>query len=243
MVQLEFSMGTDPAVGTATGMFVDNVVVKSIEKPSVCTDPPTVVAMPSPLVFVSVAGNETTCDTIAIVNEGPTPLIISSISGCTTPPFSIDTTMTAHTIPPYDSTTMAVCVTPTENGQFNCTITVESNAINGPTIIPVSVPVVTAIGTMAPMPFEILGVAPNPFNPSTAVRFSLPRAMPVTAEVWSVNGSRIAVLAKDRPFTAGVNEIRWDGRNANGHEVASGIYFVRVRTSLGQRVARAVLLK
>jgi hypothetical protein len=243
MVQLEFSMGTDPSVGTPTGMFVDNVVVKSIEKPSICTDPPTAIAVPAPLVFASVPGNETTCDTIAIINEGPTPLSISSISGCTTSPFSIDTTMTAHTIAPYDSTEMVVCVTPTENGLFNCTITVESNATNGPTVIPVSVPVVTAIGMIAPMPFKILGVAPNPFNPSTSVRFSLPRAMPVTAEVWSVNGSRITVLAKERSFAAGPNEIRWDGRNASGHEVASGIYFVRVTTSLGQRVARAVLLK
>ncbi len=242
-IRLFFEMGTDIAIGTPTGMFIDNIVVKSIEKPSVCTDPPTAIAVPSPLVFTSVPGHETTCDTIAIVNEGPTPLILSSISGCTMPPFSIDTTMTAHSIPPYDSTRMVVCVTPTENGQFNCAINVESNAINGPTVIPVSVPVVTAIGTTAPMPFEILGVAPNPFNPSTSVRFSLPRAMPVTAEVWSVNGSRIAVLAAEKPFTAGLNEIRWDGRNANGHDVASGIYFVRVTTSLGQRVTRAVLLK
>jgi flagellar hook assembly protein FlgD len=93
------------------------------------------------------------------------------------------------------------------------------------------------------MPFEIVSVAPNPFNPSTTIRFSLPQRMPVTAEVWSVTGARVRVLAKDRAFTAGQNELRWDGRNDAQEPVASGVYFVRVSTELGEKVTRAVLLK
>ena len=104
--------------------------------------------------------------------------------------------------------------------------------------------VVTAFEpTRIPKPFAITAVSPNPFNPATTVRFSLPERLPVTAEVWSVNGTRVKVLARGRLFEAGDNQLKWDGRNQAGDPVASGVYFVRLKTPLGQRTARAVLLK
>jgi hypothetical protein len=227
-------------------MFVDNVVVKSIEKTCVCTDPtdPTVAVHPPSVDFGSVPVNDTVCDSVYVVNEGPTTLEIDGIYGCTTAPFSLDTTMTSHSVAAGDSTKIVVCVTPDSPGPFDCTITVVSNASNGPTNIPVSLDIVTAIGDgAAPMPFEIVAVSPNPFNPSTTIRFSLPQRMPVTAEVWSVTGAKVRVLTNGRTFAAGANELRWDGRNDANEPVASGVYFVRVSTELGEKVTRAVLLK
>ena len=243
-IRLFFDLGTDNNTGTATGMFVDNVVVKSVDKRSICTDPPLLVANPTSVGFTLVPVNQTTCDTIQITNNGPSALTISGIYGCTTGVFSIDTTMTAHLVTPGNSTTMAVCVTPTGPGSEACQITIVSNAINGPTVIPVTKDWVTAIGDDAvPMPFTIVSVSPNPFNPSTTVRFTLPRSMPVSAEVWSVTGARVRVLAEQKTFAAGPNELRWDGRNDQGAPAASGVYFVRVKTQIGEKVTRAVLLK
>ena len=91
--------------------------------------------------------------------------------------------------------------------------------------------------------FRIVSISPNPFNPSTAVHFRLPEAMPVTAEIFSVTGARVRVLARGQRFGAGDNRLLWDGRNDQGSPVASGIYFVRLGTLLGSDVARAVLLK
>jgi hypothetical protein len=243
-IRFFWDMGTDDSGGTSTGMFVDNIVVKSVEKPSVCTDPPAMAATPSPVEFWGVPANQTTCDSICIINEGPSTLTITSIAGCTTSPFSIDTSMTSPSIAPGDTTKMLVCVTPEKVDPFNCTVTIHSNAANSPTMIPVTVNSVTAIGPGdLPAPFEILGVAPNPFNPSTIVRFTLPERMPVTAEIVTVNGARVRFLAEDQPFEPGENQLEWDGRGATGSPVASGVYFIRVTTPLGTRIARAVLLK
>jgi hypothetical protein len=243
-IRLFFDLGTDTNTGTSSGMFVDNVVVKAIDKGSVCTDPPLLVADPGSVDFASVPGNETTCDSVYIINDGPTDLTIAGFSGCTTAPFDIDTSIVDYTLAPGETTKVYVCVTPTEFGPDACTITVYSDATNNPVDIPVSFDIATAIGDLGtPMPFAIVSVSPNPFNPSATIRFTLPRSMPVTAEVWSVSGARVRVLARDRVFAAGENTLRWDGRTDGGGPTASGVYFVRVKTEIGEKVTRAVLLK
>jgi hypothetical protein len=98
-------------------------------------------------------------------------------------------------------------------------------------------------GAPAAPSFEILAVVPNPFNPETSVRFTLPSRQAVTAEVVSVSGARVRVLSREQVFPAGENSVRWDGRDDSGASVASGVYFVRLRTPLGERVTRAVLMK
>ena len=96
---------------------------------------------------------------------------------------------------------------------------------------------------IGPRGFRIESVSPNPFNPSTSIRFTLPAPMPVTAAVWSVTGARVAVLARNNPFPAGDNRLVWDGRNDSGSPAASGVYFVRIETRAGVETVRAVLLK
>ena len=88
-----------------------------------------------------------------------------------------------------------------------------------------------------------MGVVPNPFNPQTAIRFTLPEQVAVTAEVWAVDGSRVVTLLRNRDLPAGENEVRWNGRNANGEHVASGVYLFRLSSSLGARTTRLVLLQ
>jgi hypothetical protein len=100
----------------------------------------------------------------------------------------------------------------------------------------------TAAGP-TPIAFDRVTVVPNPFNPETSIRFALPSKTTVTAEVWSVNGARVRTLARDQAFGAGAAELRWNGLDDHGVAVASGIYFVRVKTPTGERIARAVLLK
>jgi hypothetical protein len=242
-IRLFFDLGTDTNTGTASGMFVDDVVVKAIDKRSICTDPPLLVAAPTAVDFPSVPVNTTACDSVYIINNGPTNLTINGFSGCASAPFALDTSLVDYTLAPGDSTKIRVCVTPTGPGPSSCTITVYSNATNSPTAIPVTLDIVTAIGDAAPMPFRIVSVSPNPFNPSTTLRFTLPKAMAVTADVWSVTGARVRVLANERVFAPGENSLRWDGRSDTGGPAASGVYFIRVKTEIGEKVTRAVLLK
>ncbi len=195
------------------------------------------------MVFSNIPVNQTTCDTVFVANTGCDTLLIDGISGCGAAPFSIDTTMTAHSVAPGGQTMIKVCATPTSESPANCTLTVSSNASNQPTTFPVSIDGVTAVGGPPGAGFAVLGVVPNPFNPAATIRFRIPGEMAVTAEVWSVLGERVATLARGRVYAAGDNEVRWDGRNTAGLPVASGVYLVRITTPLGARVARAVLLE
>ena len=199
-------------------------------------------ANPTSVTFSNVPAFQTTCNGVNITNSGCDTLVINGISGCDTAPFSIDTTATAHSIPPGGSTSMNVCVTPTSGNPANCSISVKSNASNSPTTINVNLDGVTAVGVPGFVRYDIVGVVPNPFNPHTTIRFSLPREVAVTAEVWSVDGRRVTTLLRERR-PAGENEVRWDGRNAAGDRVASGVYLFRLTSVLGARTTRLVLLE
>jgi hypothetical protein len=73
---------------------------------------------------------------------------------------------------------------------------------------------------------------PNPFNPQTAIRFALPEPSTVRLTVLDVLGREVAVLV-DRLLPAGHRTARWNGRNAKGEPVGSGVYFYRI-TALGE---------
>jgi len=94
-----------------------------------------------------------------------------------------------------------------------------------------------------PYRFDRVTVTPNPFNPETAIRFTLPSNTTVTAEVFAVDGRKVRTLTANQAFAQGTAELRWNGVDDRGKPVASGVYFVRVTTPLGQHMARAVLLK
>jgi hypothetical protein len=241
-INVLFDVGTDGTVSTPTGQFIDNVVVTAIDYECSCTDPPLLAVLPPAVDFGNVPAFVATCDTLELRNDGVTDLVISSITGCNMAPFGVDDSMTDLVLSQNESTTLVVCVTPTEAGAPSCNITVTSNSSGGNVVIPVSVDAVTAAGD-APARFDVVRVAPNPFNPETSIRFSLPSRMSATVEIWSVDGARVRTLARERTFDAGAVELRWRGDDNGGEPVASGIYFVRVQTPLGERVARAVLLK
>ena len=65
---------------------------------------------------------------------------------------------------------------------------------------------------------------PNPFNPSTSLSFSLPRAGHVRLAIHDVTGRVAAVLA-DGYYEPGVFHAAWDGRDRSGKEMSPGVYF------------------
>ncbi|MBK6735316.1 MAG: hypothetical protein IPG61_14790 [bacterium] len=77
---------------------------------------------------------------------------------------------------------------------------------------------------------QLLGAAPNPFNPRTTVRFSLPTAGDVRLDLHDAAGRLVAVLAEG-PFAAGEHGVAWDGRDRQGRAAASGTYYARLRAA------------
>lgn len=67
---------------------------------------------------------------------------------------------------------------------------------------------------------------PNPFNPSTSIRFSIPAAGRVHLAVFNASGVQVAVLI-DRVVEAGEHTVEWHGFDSRGNAVSSGVYFCR----------------
>lgn len=96
----------------------------------------------------------------------------------------------------------------------------------------------TATGIGAPAPVAAFaGPSPNPFNPSTEVRFSLDAPGRVRLEVLDLRGRRVAILAEGE-LEAGPHVRRWD---ASGRP--SGTYLFRLSTSAGEVQGRGLLMK
>jgi|GEM_PF-2241207 len=90
---------------------------------------------------------------------------------------------------------------------------------------------------------HLAAAVPNPFNPSTEIRFSLGQPGWTRLEVLGIDGRRVAVLV-DGLRAAGDHRVSWHGRNAAGRQVASGLYLYRLTAPDGSRqVGHMTLLK
>jgi len=99
-----------------------------------------------------------------------------------------------------------------------------------------------------PVALSLSQNAPNPFNPSTTIRFSLPEAGYVTLMVYDINGRLVRTLvgpaaSAAQTFSSGHHEVIWDGRDANGRDVASGVYIYRLAAKQGTVTRRMVLAR
>jgi hypothetical protein len=81
---------------------------------------------------------------------------------------------------------------------------------------------------------------PNPFNPETQIVFTIPEQTFTKLTVYDVLGRQVAVLV-DGALSAGRHQISWEGRDANGMRVSSGMYFYQLRTP-GFTASRRMLL-
>ncbi|MGC9316172.1 MAG: T9SS type A sorting domain-containing protein, partial [bacterium] len=83
---------------------------------------------------------------------------------------------------------------------------------------------------------------PNPFNPATAITFELPQETKVELSVYNLLGERVTTLADSR-LRAGTHRVTWAGRDDNGRDLPSGVYFYRLNTEEKDITKRMVLIK
>ena len=93
-----------------------------------------------------------------------------------------------------------------------------------------------------PARVELYPNYPNPFNPSTTLRFALREAGRVQLEIRNVRGQLVQVIA-DRVFEAGTHTLTWNGTDEGGRAVASGIYLVRLIVGSEVATGRLTLVK
>ncbi|MBU0560007.1 MAG: T9SS type A sorting domain-containing protein [Bacteroidetes bacterium] len=89
----------------------------------------------------------------------------------------------------------------------------------------------------APLAFELIGNYPNPFNPSTRIKYSIPNTSDVKLEVFNLIGEKIATL---------VNEVKQPGTyevSFNAGNLSSGVYFYKISTNGFSDEKKLMLLK
>jgi len=83
---------------------------------------------------------------------------------------------------------------------------------------------------------------PNPFNAETTIGFDLPRASQVDLIVYDVRGKEIKKLVHHE-LTAGSHQVKWDGKDNSGRNVASGVYFYKIIAKGLTITKKALLIK
>jgi hypothetical protein len=83
---------------------------------------------------------------------------------------------------------------------------------------------------------------PNPFNPSTTIRFGLPVASAIALRIYDVSGRAVRTLAHG-PRAAGDYDLAWDGRDDRGTAVAAGVYFYRLSSGSETLTRKMILVK
>ncbi|MCA9754123.1 MAG: T9SS type A sorting domain-containing protein, partial [Gemmatimonadetes bacterium] len=116
-------------------------------------------------------------------------------------------------------------------GSYRLVIAVGASAVDAPQV------------EGAPASFSLGAPRPNPSDEETSIRFDVPaQGGSFRIAVYDVNGRRVITLADgERP--AGRYETTWNGRDAQGERVGSGVYFVRLEAGTVHETKRITRLQ
>ena len=92
------------------------------------------------------------------------------------------------------------------------------------------------------MPLALSQNSPNPFNPATTINYYLPTPCNMKLEIFDVAGRRIAVL-KEGKADRGHHRVEWNGVDARGDRVSSGVYLYRLTAGKETMSRKMVLLR
>lgn len=106
----------------------------------------------------------------------------------------------------------------------------------------IHLPVMEFGGPVLPETYALSQNNPNPFNPSTTIDFALPRAAKTTIEIFNILGQKVTTLV-DEYLSAGNKRIEWNGTDATGRQVASGVYLYRMTANDFTQTRKMMLMK
>ncbi len=95
---------------------------------------------------------------------------------------------------------------------------------------------------LLPLQFEMAQNYPNPFNPTTTISIALPTDSPVKLEIFDISGRKVRTLVSGN-LPAGRHEIVWDGRNAAGTSVSSGVYLYHINAGRFTQTRKMMLMR
>ena len=101
---------------------------------------------------------------------------------------------------------------------------------------------VSIIDETLPITYKLYNAYPNPFNPTTTVRYELPKEVLVSFNICDLMGHNIKSLINIKQ-PAGYHSIGWDGKNNLGEGVSAGMYIYTLQAGEFRQTKKMVLLK
>jgi len=92
-----------------------------------------------------------------------------------------------------------------------------------------------------PQQFSLTQNFPNPFNPSTQIKYNLPKTTYINLKIYNIQGQEIRTLI-DEFQTAGIKSVVWDGLDNRGQQVHSGLYIYQIKTPTFSTSKKMVLV-
>ena len=164
-------------------------------------------------------------------------------------PFMVLLPPTSGSIQPGDVQNMGTRVygLDVEDTTYTAVMEFASNDVNNPIVaIPVQVYVTPPVGIntddQIPFTFAVGHNYPNPFNPTTTIKYQLPQMSDVKLVIYNVLGQKVRTLI-NRQVEAGYHTVVWDGHNDSGQQVATGLYIYKFEASDYVKTMKMMLLK
>ncbi len=131
---------------------------------------------------------------------------------------------------------LSMTIAPTLIPEFNMLLL----GTDGGGVVRINYPITNVPVEKQPLRFALEQNFPNPFNPSTVIRYQLSVASDVTLRVYDILGRTVTTLVNDHEMS-GLHSVTWSGVNDQGASVSTGVYFYRL-TAGGLSQTRRILL-
>ena len=94
-----------------------------------------------------------------------------------------------------------------------------------------------------PLEFALHENYPNPFNPTTTLRFDLPEVSDITLTIYNMLGQKVKTFDYAKHTSAGYHSVTWNATNDLGQQVGAGVYLYQLQTKDFVKTRKMVLLK
>jgi hypothetical protein len=196
---------------------------------------------------IIVQGNPTTYKATIIPSQGFTAVCTLFVEGL--PVTGTTYNFSPNPIPPNDTSTLAITTslsTPPDTYDL-AIIAVANKKQKDTTYVELIIEQATGVDDEGDQPnapdrFALFQNHPNPFNPETEISYYLSQGCEVRLTIYNILGRRVRTLFEGHQ-NAGLKTLVWDGKDDQGKQLSSGIYFYRLQAGEFSQTRKMSLLK
>jgi hypothetical protein len=191
-----------------------------------------------------------------VLDEGTTTVTLSLVNQSNSDLSSVTATIDRTKLPSWLSvrqTLQTVNVPKGANGKDKLFLqfTITESQAGAEAIVPISLhdsygnawnSPVRILASNSPLQNMLYENYPNPFNPSTTIRYSLKENLKTSLVIYNSLGQKIRTLV-DTPQAPGIHTQIWNGKNDRGQQVSSGVYFIKLSAGEFSQTRRMMILE